>query len=490
MTGRNHDPISQFIQRHAADRLRSYQGNLAFAVNIVHNGWLPVENDPVVQQHIETLRQHLAAKGREEDDRFLLRLGLTVPGMQKGIVPPLMVLEANRGGFSAKRQRGAAGHILRWREALAIGRHFIANLSSDTQQALAELADLSQGRATPGDLDQLRWFDALTSDQAAELAQRAVGYLDSHDDCVKESGTQVLQNLACFRGPPLSKACLGELVERRVFWPASIYRDGGDEVACQLLSVIEETADLLSLNHILLALAWTRSSAANQAFHHWTSQPPGWASKLHMPPKEYLQIAGRCLNEDGQPRELISARCCRLMPAEEATPRSIPCRTRIDEQCPSCGGSLCCLFDFSQLGAQYFPGEYAEAPRQVLCCLHCACFGTVYSTYRGDGTGQWHSGNKPCEFASSDYRESCLRELGDSPSPPFACAEAFGLDDASTLGGLPMWLQDAAFPRCIECDRLMNFLAQLDNGPLSEEGIYYAFFCGPCRVAAVSYQQT
>jgi hypothetical protein len=64
------------------------------------------------------------------------------------------------------------------------------------------------------------------------------------------------------------------------------------------------------------------------------------------------------------------------------------------------------------------------------------------------------------------------------------------LNDASTLGGIPMWLQHTEFPRCIECGRFMTFLAQHDNGPLRDEGIYYVFFCAQCHVAAVTYQQT
>jgi hypothetical protein len=53
-----------------------------------------------------------------------------------------------------------------------------------------------------------------------------------------------------------------------------------------------------------------------------------------------------------------------------------------------------------------------------------------------------------------------------------------------------MWLQDAEFTRCLECSRIMTFLAQHDNGPLGEEGVYYAFFCPGCHVSAVTYQQT
>jgi hypothetical protein len=64
------------------------------------------------------------------------------------------------------------------------------------------------------------------------------------------------------------------------------------------------------------------------------------------------------------------------------------------------------------------------------------------------------------------------------------------LDDSSTLGGVPMWVQDTDHPRCVECGRVMTFLAQHDNGPLKEEGVYYAFFCSSCYIVAVNYQQT
>lgn len=63
------------------------------------------------------------------------------------------------------------------------------------------------------------------------------------------------------------------------------------------------------------------------------------------------------------------------------------------------------------------------------------------------------------------------------PAPPTATAVA-------------MWVQDAASLRCLECSREMTFLAQHDNLPLHEEGAFYGFFCGACRITAVNYQQT
>ncbi len=162
------DLVAELIQIHAASALRSYLGNLAFATSVAQGGWLPTADDSTVQEHLATLRRHLSEIGRPEDDYYLLRLGLTVSGTQRGIVPPLMVLDANRGGFSVRRQREAEGIITRLREALAIGRRFVPDLSPDTQQAVAELADLAQRRSSPSDSDWLGWFEALTSDQAEQ----------------------------------------------------------------------------------------------------------------------------------------------------------------------------------------------------------------------------------------------------------------------------------------------------------------------------------
>jgi len=78
------------------------------------------------------------------------------------------------------------------------------------------------------------------------------------------------------------------------------------------------------------------------------------------------------------------------------------------------------------------------------------------------------------------------------PQPPFAATEPFGIEDATSLGGGPMWLQDAPYPRCPECQQVMKFLAQFDDGSMTppEEGIYYSFYCSDCPIAAVNYQQT
>ena len=271
-----------------------------------------------------------------------------------------------------------------------------------------------------------------------------------------------------------------------MFWPSSLYRETGERTAEQLVKSIEDGDDRVSLNHRLLALAWTRSGIAEQSFRDWTSQPPRWAEDLHVPPAEYTTSAGWCLDEDGQARDLVSKQCFRLRPATEAD-SVVHARSQIDDSCPSCNSRLVWLLDFSGCRRVLEDTGMVEAPTTVLCCLNCACYGPVFARYSADGTAEFLSTTKPADETDFQPNSRCLTPV---PCPRFACAEPFSLDDASTVGGVPMWLQDAEYPRCIECDRYMSFLAQHDNGPLGEEGIYYAFYCARCRITAVGYQQT
>lgn len=67
------------------------------------------------------------------------------------------------------------------------------------------------------------------------------------------------------------------------------------------------------------------------------------------------------------------------------------------------------------------------------------------------------------------------------------------------LGGHPTWIQGPEYPRCPDCARTMEFLLQLDSDlPLQDGaplywgsgGIGYVFWCGACRISAVSEQHT
>jgi hypothetical protein len=486
----SNDDLSTLMRAFVAEQLRPYQGNLVHAVHIVECGWLPEVDSPQVQHHLQTLRQHLTKVGRPENDEFLLRLGLTAPGTQRGIVPPIIVLDENRGGFSARRLREAEGQIERLREALALGRFFFPVLNSDTHQALLELERSISAQSAPKDVDWLRWIGQLTSDQVDRLAEQGIELLSSRTKPVYEIGERIIEQLVCFQPRPIGEVHCRSLIRLGIFRPSCVFRECGESLARELLSRIEAAPAPGELGHVLSALAWTRSDVARLAFHQWSLDPPGWTSALRVPPSDYLHDAGWCLDSDGRSRELIGQSCRRLLLTGKPTSRAVACRVSIDEQCPSCEGPLSWLFDFSSISNNLFSGELADAPRRVLSCLHCSCWGPTFAKYQPDGDSQWLAPIEPREYKFAGASEASSRRLDESECPRFVCAMRWGLEDASSFGGLPMWLQDVEYPRCIECGQFMTFLAQHDNSGLGEEGIYYAFFCSPCHVTGVTYQQT
>lgn len=483
--------VSEIFERHVASELSQYRGNLQFLEKILLAGDLPDPADPTVGPHVAELKRFLASQGVQEKDEFLLRFGVVAPGAYRGIHPPISVLSPDRGGFSQRRLQEAAGQVGRLREALTLGRQFFPDLSSDTAVALQELSGLAKPAAT-SDEEWAGMHTALSPTEAAELTTRAFKCLDSTGENVREVGISVLQTLADCRRDGLGVATRW-LAERRIFYPGSLYRGAPNDVATTL---VRETnnAGGLELNHLLLALAWTRGEIAEDAFVQWKTLPPDWSSELHVPAQDYLPSAGWALDAEGARRNLISLSCYLLLkkPQCSETSLTVACRIPARSKCPACGGELSWLFDFSAVPLHFFSGERAGAPRKVLCCLNCACFTPVFSRYLPDGTAEWHPATASGETAPIGSWPSCQCELSPAPFPPFAAANPFRLDDASTLGGIPMWLQDAEYPQCRDCGKPMQFLAQFYNlaMPKPEEGIFYSFFCPKCQVAAVNYQQT
>jgi hypothetical protein len=62
----------------------------------------------------------------------------------------------------------------------------------------------------------------------------------------------------------------------------------------------------------------------------------------------------------------------------------------------------------------------------------------------------------------------------------------------SQVGGMPSWIQDAAYGKCPECNKGMVFVAQLSVEDIEEygEGVFYGLLCPDCSITTVRYQQT
>jgi hypothetical protein len=142
------DAVTQLIDSQARRAISNYKGNLSAVPMAIAKGWIPEGDEPGIAAHLEALRGHLAATGVSEDDSFLLRYALTVPGSQRGIVPPVMVLEPSRSGFSERRKREAAGQVTRLREAIDLGRAFLPGLSREPLLALEQFTFECAGTRT------------------------------------------------------------------------------------------------------------------------------------------------------------------------------------------------------------------------------------------------------------------------------------------------------------------------------------------------------
>jgi hypothetical protein len=72
-------------------------------------------------------------------------------------------------------------------------------------------------------------------------------------------------------------------------------------------------------------------------------------------------------------------------------------------------------------------------------------------------------------------------------------------ENLNRIGGEPCWVQDAEFPNCPRCKRLMNYLMQLDSDLPTADGdewlwgsggIGYGFWCDHCKVSGFLWQCT
>lgn len=72
-------------------------------------------------------------------------------------------------------------------------------------------------------------------------------------------------------------------------------------------------------------------------------------------------------------------------------------------------------------------------------------------------------------------------------------------ENLNRIGGEPCWIQDAEYPHCPLCHKLMPYLMQLDSDlPMNEErewlwgsgGIGYGFWCDQCKVSGFFWQCT
>ena len=188
-----------------------------------------------------------------------------------------------------------------------------------------------------------------------------------------------------------------------------------------------------------------------------------------------------------------------IAPSDENTsPNTLRLTLRHEDSCGWCDRNMTTMLDLSisrpELAFLGIPGQRLR----IATCHVCTCYGTVVTKIGLNGEANWHTASERPAFLPEDSGE-----WPDLPSDALVFSTrtrhwieaaywcSLG-DSLSQLGGHPTWIQDAYYPECPECGRLMVFIAQLAVGDIDAygEGIYYIYLCQSCGVAASHYQQS
>lgn len=332
-------------------------------------------------------------------------------------------------------------------------------------------------------------YASLSPDEESELAQTMIAKSDDEDDRAWE----VLCCLACFQ-PGSLRRFHQRLVDSRILYPGVIFHGADAGISGDLMTLLDNDDHR---NHALVALAWIGDEAVQSAFATWREQPPSWVSRLYVPPERYAHEAGWELTQEGTRRDLFHQTTVPLvLPGTgNATTKSVRTGIEGDETCQWCGRRLTHLLVFEDIGT-LIPG-HGTREVAILTCDVCTCYGTVFGA-RNNGKAEWHPKNE-----RPDYLPDDTSDWAAFPKEPLILSgqTRHFLEAAdwsmlpgvsfSQVGGIPTWVQYAAYPSCPDCSNTMPFVGQISNEDFDNgEGIYYCHHCPDCDITATSYQQT
>ncbi len=346
-------------------------------------------------------------------------------------------------------------------------------------------------RPPPKSAEEL--YSGLNADQAGRLMSLSVeAMLAGRQDFAED----VARSLATLTDYSLDQM-LGAWIERNHYWPSIIFRGAGATVRDAVVGALE--SGKANANHALSALAWIGDSKVQELFRRWETSPPRWRSSLFVSPSQYAHVAGWELRAQVR-RNLFHDECWAVTPAlpGQASDKSLSLMEEVNQSCPWCERHLVHLFELDLADQRFDFLGVAGDKLPILTCDACTCYGAgfMFSRTSPDGTARLADENKHPDWLPENMSSWKRSPWKGQPVHLHRRRAIQSVDwcmavTISQIGGLPSWVQDAAFPVCPDCSKTMKFVAQVDNGqfPL-HEGTYYAFLCASCRVSATTYQQT
>jgi Domain of unknown function (DUF1963) len=333
-------------------------------------------------------------------------------------------------------------------------------------------------------------YTQLNSEEQQRLAKYAESLIGTSKNNEAE---EIVLCLAAFTSADVEN-CLQALLAHDLYWPSFPFYRASAEIRDALILRLERGEE--KRNQILLILAWIGDAVVVELFDRWRKQPPAWRNSLNVAPQDYSQEAGWELTADGERRDLFFHSCTKLLRGNSQTPQKFRSIQQRDDCCPWCNQKLTNLLDLVPSEFGILGIEFGVDRIPVTTCEVCTAFGYVFGVYDESGQSQWSAVNTRPRYLPNDVEDwaripSDSLFFGDRRSPFFAIDPSLPTT-FSQIGGHPTWIQDAHYPSCLECQKTMMFLAQLDYADIEDfaEGMYYAFVCSSCRTTATSYQQT
>ncbi|MFK4791779.1 hypothetical protein [Microbacterium sp. ZW T5_56] len=338
---------------------------------------------------------------------------------------------------------------------------------------------------------------ALTQEQAAaRLAELATPHSRGRGSRTKPEWSAEAVNLAALRNLDTHAFADAPQAEEH---PSFFLKDASPATRDRLLALLKDPD--ATAGKTLHALAFIGGDAVAARFRAWEQDPPRWREQLHVGPEVYALQADWEPATDGSQHDLTFPSAV-VFRRSEASPVGDSIGGRADGRCPRCEGALINAVTIDGANPRYHAFGLTGVV-SVPACPWCAMFaGTT-----GDGIQDWvryeADGSSRIELGHADVpeRHDSAPALRATWAP--AAEHASGstslwrthadCDEVPVLGGHPLWLQDAEYMHCPDCDRRMRHLAWIPLSCLSEEGeegIWYVQICGEDRVAVVLFQQT
>ena len=277
------------------------------------------------------------------------------------------------------------------------------------------------------------------------------------------------------------------LVDAGVAWRADVlYRAGDEHFQRELVGRIDGgAAGRPALLVYLLAQAPGPETEA--AFRRWMTAPPPGIDPYGRGIAALVRDGGWELSQGSGRRALCGTSAYRL--------DSVVSTSAAKGVCPWCRSFLWTALDLQtseSAVAKALAHTGWQGKLRIDICAYCVCYGPVYVNVTADGGSSWSKHTVRPGYLPDDHPETPpqARFTPGARRPTEHLASAWEAG-GSTLGGFPDWIQDPAYPLCLQCHQAMDYVGLINGSDLWDgEGAYYLFLHAPCGLAAADYQQS